>query len=121
MNAARPGTSRLDDGIVSDLVRAYAGNAKGLATLLVELETELRSKIHSVEDAAHAGDLAAVHGLGHALKGVSAMFGAVEISSLSGKLQRLATQSDARRIATTLAQLDAELPRTMAELRRRTS
>jgi CheY-like chemotaxis protein len=116
-DGAQPKPAALDEAALDQLARTV-GTPEALASLADTFLADTESILDGLRGAIGRGDAAEVRRLAHSLKSTAASFGATELSTLSRRLEELATAGSTDGGPELLAQMEAELPRVREALAR---
>jgi len=86
--------SSIDEGMLTNLKKAFAGHPGALRSLVEEYSLNVDAQIGEIEAALEAGDPEALEEHAHALKGVSGQLGARLLSVEAGRIEDSAYAKD---------------------------
>jgi two-component system sensor histidine kinase BarA len=109
----------IDDPTFDALRASVGGDPEFLADLIETYVTEASGLLSSLREALDKGDSEAARRAAHTLKSTSASLGALELSSDSGLVEKLAAESDLAAAAARIPALDAQFNAVAMALRAR--
>jgi HPt (histidine-containing phosphotransfer) domain-containing protein len=116
-DGAQPPSATLDEAALDQLARTV-GSPEALASLADTFLADTESILGGLGGAIARRDSVEVRRLAHSLKSTAASFGATELSTLSRRLEELATTGSTDGAAELLAEMESELPRVREALGR---